>query len=107
MSPSAVGICICFASCIIPHRDSFFALDTIQRRLVVGTTLAAGAVLAYVLHKRRQLKSIPVGEGWWRAGEKQLSEDEKIYEFQVETSEEEIKVFLFFLKAMFKQRKFL
>lgn len=55
--------------------------------------MAAGAILAYVLQKRRQLKSIPVGEGWWRAGEKQLSQDERIYPFQVQTSDEEIKVF--------------
>lgn len=72
-------------------QDSFFALDFIQRRLVVGSAMAAGAILAYVLQKRRQLKSIPVGEGWWRAGEKQLSQDEMIYPFQVQTSDEEIK----------------
>lgn len=69
-------------------------MDTFQRQLVVGSAVAAGAILAYVLQKRRQVKSIPVGEGWWRAGEKQLSQDEKIYPFKVQTSDEEIKVFL-------------
>lgn len=93
MDRSTVGIWICFSSCIILHRDSFFALDAIQRRFVVGSAVAAGAILSYVLQKRRQLKSIPVGEGWWRAGEKQLSQDEMIYPFQVQTSDEEIKVF--------------
>lgn len=78
--------------CIISHRDSFFALDTVQRQIVVGSAVAAGTILAYVLQKRRQLRSIPVGEGWWRAGEKQLSQDEKIYPFEVQTSDEEIKV---------------
>lgn len=62
---------------------------------MVGSAVAAGAILAYVLQKRRQLKSIPVGEGWWRAGEKQLSQDEMIYPFQVQTSDEEIKVLFF------------
>lgn len=68
-------------------------MDTFQRQLVVGSAVAAGAILAYVLQKRRQVKSIPVGEGWWRAGEKQLSHDKKIYPFEVQTSDEEIKVF--------------
>uniref|UniRef100_A0A8C6WFU7 Epoxide hydrolase n=1 Tax=Neogobius melanostomus TaxID=47308 RepID=A0A8C6WFU7_9GOBI len=35
-------------------------------------------------------KSIPLGEGWWGAGVKPLSEDPKIYSFKVETSDEEI-----------------
>lgn len=54
--------------------------------------MAAGGILAYVLHKRRQVKSIPLGEGWWGAGEKPMSEDNKIYPFKVQTSDEEIKV---------------
>lgn len=87
-------------SCIIPHRESFFALDAFQRQLVVGSTVGAGAILAYALQKRTQVKSIPVGDGWWRAGEKQLSQDEKIYPFKVQTSDEEIKVFF---KLIFKQ----
>lgn len=78
--------------CVIPHRDSLFALDATQQRLVVGSAVAAGGILAYVLHQRRQAKSIPVGEGWWGAGEKQVSEDEKIHPFKVQTSDEEIKV---------------
>uniref|UniRef100_A0A7N8X925 Epoxide hydrolase n=1 Tax=Mastacembelus armatus TaxID=205130 RepID=A0A7N8X925_9TELE len=36
------------------------------------------------------LKTIPLGDGWWGAGEKPLSEDDKIYPFQVQTSDEEI-----------------
>lgn len=89
---SAVVIWVCLFSCIIPHRESFFALDTFQRQLVVGSAVAVGALLAYALQKRKQVKSIPVGDGWWRAGEKQLSQDDKICPFQVQTSDEEIKV---------------
>lgn len=54
--------------------------------------MAAGGILAYLAHRRRQVKTIPLGEGWWGAGEKPLSEDNKIYPFQVQTSDEEIQV---------------
>ncbi|KAF3842269.1 hypothetical protein F7725_024220 [Dissostichus mawsoni] len=47
-------------------------------------------ILAYMVQKRRQVKSIPLGEGWWGAGEKPLSEDDQIYPFKVQTSDEEI-----------------
>ncbi|XP_076599673.1 epoxide hydrolase 1 [Chaetodon auriga] len=72
-------------------KDTFFALDAVQQRLAIGSAVAAGGILAYyALHKRRQVKTIPVGEGWWGAGEKPLSEDKKIYPFTVQTSDEEI-----------------
>uniref|UniRef100_A0A3Q3FNS4 Epoxide hydrolase 1 n=1 Tax=Labrus bergylta TaxID=56723 RepID=A0A3Q3FNS4_9LABR len=58
---------------------------------LVGSAVAAGGLLAYMVHRRRQVKTIPLGEGWWGAGEKPLTEDDKIYPFKVETSEEEIK----------------
>uniref|UniRef100_A0A7N6AJ90 Epoxide hydrolase n=1 Tax=Anabas testudineus TaxID=64144 RepID=A0A7N6AJ90_ANATE len=54
-------------------------------------SVAAGGVLAYLVHKRRQIQTIPLGEGWWGAGEKPLSEDYKIYPFKVQTSDEEIR----------------
>uniref|UniRef100_A0AAQ5YPX5 Epoxide hydrolase n=1 Tax=Amphiprion ocellaris TaxID=80972 RepID=A0AAQ5YPX5_AMPOC len=38
----------------------------------------------------RKVKTIPLGEGWWGAGEKPLSEDQKIYPFTVQTSDKEI-----------------
>ncbi|XP_070697609.1 epoxide hydrolase 1 [Pempheris klunzingeri] len=71
-------------------KDSFFGLDAAQQQALLGSAVAAGGILAYLLHRRRQVKSIPVGEGWWGAGERPLSEDEKIYPFKVQTSEEEI-----------------
>uniref|UniRef100_A0A3B4T907 Epoxide hydrolase n=1 Tax=Seriola dumerili TaxID=41447 RepID=A0A3B4T907_SERDU len=43
-----------------------------------------------ILHQRRHVKSIPLGEGWWGTGEKPLIEDDKIYPFHVQTSDKEI-----------------
>lgn len=72
-------------------KETLFALDLVQRRALVGSVVAAGGLLAYLYHKRRQVKTIPLVEGWWGAGERPLREDDKIYPFEVETSEEEIK----------------
>nr|XP_020481830.2 epoxide hydrolase 1-like [Labrus bergylta]XP_029131605.1 epoxide hydrolase 1-like [Labrus bergylta] len=72
-------------------KDALLGLDLIQRQALVGSAVAAGGLLAYMVHRRRQVKTIPLGEGWWGAGEKPLTEDDKIYPFKVETSEEEIK----------------
>lgn len=48
------------------------------------------------------MRTIPVGEGWWGAGEKPLLEDQKIYPFTVETSDEEIEVA--WLTSTFRKR---
>ncbi|KAE8280463.1 Epoxide hydrolase 1 [Larimichthys crocea] len=72
-------------------KETFFGLDAAKQRLMIGSALAAGGILAYVVHKRRQVKSIPLGEGWWGTGEKPVSEDDNVYPFQVQTSDEEIK----------------
>lgn len=75
------------------NRQTFFDLDTVQQQLVISSAVAVGGILAYyVLHKRREVKSIPLGEGWWGTGKKPLSEDDKIYPFTVKTSDDEIKV---------------
>ncbi|KAM6916196.1 epoxide hydrolase 1 [Xenentodon cancila] len=37
-----------------------------------------------------KVKTIPLGKGWWGAGEKPLSEDDNIYPFTVQTSDKEI-----------------
>ncbi|KAM3606452.1 uncharacterized protein V6R79_016480 [Siganus canaliculatus] len=71
-------------------KETFLGLDILQQRLVIGSAVAAGGLLAYLLRNRRQVKTIPFGDGWWGAGEKPVSEDEKIYPFKVETSDEEI-----------------
>ncbi|XP_056904427.1 epoxide hydrolase 1 [Takifugu flavidus] len=70
--------------------DHFFGLDPVHRQLLVGSALAVGGILAYLLLRRKPVKSIPVGEGWWGAGEKPQSEDESIRPFTVETSDKEI-----------------
>lgn len=61
---------------------------------MIGSAVAAGGILIHLLYKRRQVKSIPLGEGWWGAGQKPLSEDEQIHPFEVQTSDEEIEVTL-------------
>ncbi|XP_071754097.1 epoxide hydrolase 1 [Centroberyx gerrardi] len=71
-------------------KQGFFSLDAAHQQLLIGSGVAAGGLLAYLLLKRREVKSIPLGEGWWGAGEKPLSEEDKIYPFEVQTSDEEI-----------------
>ncbi|XP_055358312.1 epoxide hydrolase 1 isoform X2 [Betta splendens] len=71
-------------------RETFFGLDAVQKQVLIGSAVAAGGLLAYLLHKRKAIRTIPLGKGWWGAGEKLLSEDQKIYPFQVKTSDEEI-----------------
>lgn len=54
--------------------------------------MAAGALVASIVYRTTQVKSIPLGEGWWGSGEKPLSEDDTIHNFQVQTSDQEIEV---------------
>ncbi|KAK7901436.1 hypothetical protein WMY93_018205 [Mugilogobius chulae] len=77
---------------LLDLKESFLALDEFQQKLMIGSALVAGGIslLAFFLHKRKQRKTIPLGEGWWGAGIKPLSEDTKVYNFKVETSNEEI-----------------
>lgn len=79
--------------CYLVSREAFSGLDVVQQRLVIGSAVAGG-ILAYMVHyRRRQVRCIPVGEGWWGAGEKPLSaEDDQIYPFTVQTSDQEIQV---------------
>ncbi|KAM4607510.1 epoxide hydrolase 1 [Polymixia lowei] len=71
-------------------KEAFSILEIAQPQLVLGSAVAVGGILAYLLLKRREVKSIPIGEGWWGAGDKPLKEDEKIYPFEVQTSDKEI-----------------
>lgn len=73
-------------------RETFFGLDAAQQQLLIFSAVAAGGILAYILHKRNQVKTIPLGQGWWGAGERPLSEDDHIYPFKVQTTDEEIEV---------------
>ena len=70
-------------------------MEPAQQQVVIGTAVAGGLILAYLLSKKRKVRTIPVGEeGWWGAGEKPQIEDHKIYSFEVQTSDEEIKVYI-------------
>ncbi|XP_076018432.1 epoxide hydrolase 1 [Genypterus blacodes] len=71
-------------------KETFLALEAAQQHILLGSAVAVGGMLSYVMFKRKQVKSIPLGEGWWGAGEKPLSEDDQIYPFKVQTSDEEI-----------------
>ncbi|XP_005795173.1 epoxide hydrolase 1-like [Xiphophorus maculatus] len=74
-------------------KDTFFGLDVAQQQLIIGCAVAAavaGGILTYAMQRRSKMRTIPVGEGWWGEGEKPLLEDQKIYPFTVETSDEEI-----------------
>ncbi|XP_077351551.1 epoxide hydrolase 1 [Festucalex cinctus] len=74
-------------------KDSFLSLDVFHKQIVIGTAVAAGVALLYIQHRRchNKVQTIPLGEGWWGAGEKPQSEDDKIYSFEVKTSDDEIK----------------
>lgn len=72
-------------------KDTFFGLSAVQQQqLLIGSAVAAGGIMAYIVYKRKKPRTIPFGDGWWGVGEKTLSEDQKIYPFQVETSDKEI-----------------
>ncbi|XP_056291455.1 epoxide hydrolase 1 isoform X2 [Pseudoliparis swirei] len=71
-------------------KAAFCGLDGIQKQLLIGSAVAAGGILMHAVYKRGEVKSIPLGEGWWGAGKKPLTEDDHIYSFKVQTSEEEI-----------------
>ncbi|XP_020776658.1 epoxide hydrolase 1 [Boleophthalmus pectinirostris] len=77
---------------LLDLKNTFFDLDVNQQRLI-GSALAAGGIslLAYYfVFKKKERKTIPLGEGWWGEGVKRLSEDTKVHSFKVETSDQEI-----------------
>ncbi|KAM9847397.1 LOW QUALITY PROTEIN: epoxide hydrolase 1 [Aulostomus maculatus] len=71
-------------------KETFLGLDVVHQQIVLGSAVAAGGLLACMVLRRRQVQSIPVGEGWWGAGERPTSEDDLIHPFEVQTSDEEI-----------------
>ncbi|XP_061645443.1 epoxide hydrolase 1 isoform X2 [Phyllopteryx taeniolatus] len=72
-------------------KDSFLSLDAFHKQIVIGTAVAAGVVLYIQRRRCHKVQTVPLGEGWWGAGERQQSEDDKIYYFEVQTSDDEIK----------------
>lgn len=72
-------------------KEAFSSLNPAQQKqLFVGSAVAVGGILTYMICKRREARSIPIGEGWWGVGDKPLSEDRSIYPFQIQTSDTEI-----------------
>ncbi|KAL0964819.1 hypothetical protein UPYG_G00329440 [Umbra pygmaea] len=70
-----------------------FNLDPVQQKLLVaGSAVALGGLFTccYRVYRGRKTQKIPFGDGWWGAGEKPLSEDENVFPFEVQTSDEEI-----------------
>uniref|UniRef100_A0A672QH89 Epoxide hydrolase 1 n=1 Tax=Sinocyclocheilus grahami TaxID=75366 RepID=A0A672QH89_SINGR len=63
-------------------------LDRSKLQLLVLSSAGVGAVLCY-LAWRQSPKTIPIGDGWWGAGEKPSTEDKTIHRFVVKTSVEE------------------
>lgn len=81
-------IIICFAS----FRDSFFGLETVQQQLIIGSVVAATGILAFFARRSSEVKTIPLGDGWWGAGQKPASEDEAVHPFTIQASDREIQV---------------
>uniref|UniRef100_A0A8C8H4W4 Epoxide hydrolase n=1 Tax=Oncorhynchus tshawytscha TaxID=74940 RepID=A0A8C8H4W4_ONCTS len=75
-------------------KQALSSLDPTQQQqlLVAGSAVAVGGLLTcyYWVYQGTKTKRIPIGDGWWGAGEKPQSEDEKVFPFQVQTSDEEI-----------------
>lgn len=71
-------------------RHSFLSLEPQHQQLLAAGSVAVGGLLTYLLCRKREVKSIPIGDGWWGVGEKPQSEDGKIYPFTIQTSDGEI-----------------
>ncbi|XP_073689899.1 epoxide hydrolase 1 [Garra rufa] len=70
-------------------KETLGNLDRSKLQLLALSSAGVGAVLCYLAWKQNP-KTIPIGDGWWGAGEKTLTEDETIHKFVVKTSVEEI-----------------
>lgn len=72
-------------------RETLGNLDRSKLQLLALSSAGVGALLCYLVWKQSP-KTIPMGDGWWGAGEKPLTEDKTIHGFVVKTSVEEIEV---------------
>uniref|UniRef100_A0A671KK52 Epoxide hydrolase 1-like n=1 Tax=Sinocyclocheilus anshuiensis TaxID=1608454 RepID=A0A671KK52_9TELE len=82
---------IIFFSCTVLNQTVSCTLGNLDRsklQLLVLSSAGVGAVLCY-LAWRQSPKTIPIGDGWWGAGEKPSTEDKTIHRFVVKTSVEE------------------
>nr|XP_015218041.1 PREDICTED: epoxide hydrolase 1-like [Lepisosteus oculatus] len=60
------------------------------RLLAVSTAVGVGGLLVGYLACRRRARTLPVGEGWWGAGDRPAVEDQEIRPFVITTSDTEI-----------------
>ncbi|XP_039594160.1 epoxide hydrolase 1 [Polypterus senegalus] len=71
--------------------DGFNSLDPSRlQMLAVSVAVGTGGLFVYFLAYRKKSHTLPMGDGWWGAGERSFSEDESIRSFEVKTSDEEI-----------------
>ncbi|KAM9476870.1 epoxide hydrolase 1-like [Clarias gariepinus] len=70
-------------------KQAVSSLDPQKRYILAISSAGLGCLLLYRV-LRKKTKAIPFGDGWWRVGEKPLTEDRTIRPFVVETSEEMI-----------------
>lgn len=82
---------VCCQLSFFTFRETIGNLDRSKLQLLALSSAGIGAVLCYLAWKQSP-KTIPIGDGWWGAGEKPLTEDETIHKFVVKTSVEEIEV---------------
>ncbi|XP_067092212.1 epoxide hydrolase 1 [Osmerus mordax] len=71
-------------------RQAFSSLEPKHQQILAAGSVAVGGVLTYLLCRKREAKSIPMIEEWWGPGVRPEVEEENIYPFTVQTSEEEI-----------------
>ncbi|XP_028843993.1 epoxide hydrolase 1-like [Denticeps clupeoides] len=64
-------------------------LDRPKLQLLALSSVGIGLTY-FLVWRRKAKKSIPLGDGWWGHGQQTLRDDNKIYPFKVETSEDEI-----------------
>lgn len=72
-------------------RQAISSLDHQNRCILAIASAGIGGLLFYLALRKRS-KKIPVGDGWWRVGEKPLTEDRTIRPFVVEYSKEMLEV---------------
>ncbi|XP_067277919.1 epoxide hydrolase 1 [Pseudorasbora parva] len=70
-------------------KETLGNLDRSKLQLLALSSAGVGALLCYLAWKQSP-KTIPMGDGWWGAGEKPLTEDKSIHRFVVKTTVDEI-----------------
>lgn len=74
-----------------PCRQAISGLDQNTLKVFAVSSVGIGGLLCYLAWRKIPQK-IPVGDGWWIAGEMPLIEDKTVRPFVVETSEQMLQV---------------